>query len=238
MKKMAIVPFKMLEEMNRWKTEQQQRPRLPPNPNITQTSELQKDMGSVLHREDLSESEKAQLYGQTLQKFQLAHQKAVQPSPRVQQQEQPVQTETISETMHDRIIDSVPVTMRRKAKLLLQMLKGHPNMSWNAQGNLEVQGKPIPGSNMIDLVNDVLRQRKGSTPRGWQEFSRGLKESNVPQEYVGNRQRWLWMQRPGSENEDDGEDEFFETSSYAPPTPPKSIKREPRASTSHTWETF
>ncbi|XP_045156892.1 uncharacterized protein LOC123523241 [Mercenaria mercenaria] len=53
---MAIVPFKMLEEMNRWKAEQHQRPILPPNPNITQTSELQKDMGSVLHREDLSEN--------------------------------------------------------------------------------------------------------------------------------------------------------------------------------------
>ena len=42
MKKMAVVPFKMLEEMNRWKTEQ--RPRLPPNPDVTQTSELQKEI--------------------------------------------------------------------------------------------------------------------------------------------------------------------------------------------------
>ncbi|XP_053391379.1 uncharacterized protein F54H12.2-like [Mercenaria mercenaria] len=65
--------------------------------------------------------------------------------------------------------------------------------------------------------------QKRSNPRGWQEFSRGLRESNVPQEYVGNRQRWLWMQRDGSEDEDDG-DEYFETSSYLPATPPPQNK--------------
>lgn len=240
MKKMAIVPFKMLEEMNRWKTEQ--RPRLPPSPQVAQTADLQNEMGSVLQREDLSESEKAQLFGQTLQKFQLAHKKAVHPQPT-----QPSLPSLPIEKkkplgIHDRIVDSVPTSMRRKAKLLLQMLEEHPQMSWNDQGVLEYNGKPIPGSNVIDLVNDVIRNRKGSNPRGWEQFSRGLKQVNVPQEYVGNRQRWSWMQRH-DENEEDSDEEpdeqgFFETSSYLPPTPKKAIKQSPKPSTSQNWEAY
>ena len=38
---MAIVPYKQWEEMNRWK--QEQRPRLPPDPNIVHTVSLQKN---------------------------------------------------------------------------------------------------------------------------------------------------------------------------------------------------
>ena len=60
MKKMAIVPVRLLEEMNRWKNEQ--RPRLPPSPQVAQTSSLQKEMNSVLENEQISESEKAQRY--------------------------------------------------------------------------------------------------------------------------------------------------------------------------------
>ena len=239
MKKMAIVPFKLLEEMNRWKVEQ--RPKLPPNPQVTQTSDLQKEMMSVLQKDNISESEKAQLFGQTLQKFQFAHNKAMKPETKhIHQPPSSIDETQTSKTINARIVGSVPVTLQRKAKLLLQMLEDHPSMSWNEQGNLEVNGKPISGSNIIDLVNDVLRQRKSSPPKGWEHFSRGLKDINVPQEYVGNKQRWSWMQRHTSDDsaEEDG-DEYFETSSYLPPSPPpKSIKHEPIAAGSHSWEPY
>ena len=53
---MAIVPYKQWEEMNRWK--QEQRPRLPPDPNVVHTVSLQKDLSSVLADDDISEAEK------------------------------------------------------------------------------------------------------------------------------------------------------------------------------------
>ena len=34
-RKMAIVPFKLWEDMKRWKEEQIQKPRLPPDPNVS-----------------------------------------------------------------------------------------------------------------------------------------------------------------------------------------------------------
>ena len=76
-RKMAIVPFKLWEDMKRWKEEQFQKPRLPPDPNVSANASLQRDLSSVLANEDLSEDEKSQLYGQTLQQFQTAHRKAL-----------------------------------------------------------------------------------------------------------------------------------------------------------------
>ena len=45
---MAIVPFKLWEDMKRWKEEQIQKPRLPPNPNVSATASLQRDLSSVM----------------------------------------------------------------------------------------------------------------------------------------------------------------------------------------------
>ena len=62
---MAIVPFKIWEDMKRWKKEQIQKPRLSPDPNVSATASLRKDLhvSSVMASEDLSEAEKSQLYG-------------------------------------------------------------------------------------------------------------------------------------------------------------------------------
>ena len=54
---MAIVPFKLWEDMKRWKEEQIQKPRLPPDPNVSATASLQRDLSSVMANEDLSETE-------------------------------------------------------------------------------------------------------------------------------------------------------------------------------------
>lgn len=248
MKKMAIVPFKMLEEMNRWKTEQ--RPRLPPPPQVSQTSDLQKQMGDVLQNESLSESEKAQHYGQVLQRFQLSHQKAREPAtlaapvapaaPVVPAAQGAQGAQAAPATLTDRILESVPTTMRRKTQLLLHFLQNHPHMSWNDQGMLEYHGKPIQGSNIIDLVNDVIRHRKGSEPRGWEQFSSGLRDVNVPQEVIGNKRRWSWMQKADDSEEDDEFDSFVESRSpiskrmKAEPIskPVKQMKAEPK------WEAY
>ena len=68
-------------------------------------------------------------------------------------------------------------------------------MSWDEDGTVRLYGKPIQGSNIIDLVNDVVRQRKGSEPTGWQPFAEGLRELNIPQDVIGNRESWDWMHR-------------------------------------------
>ena len=45
------------------------------------------------------------------------------------------------------------------------------------------------------MVNDAIRHRKGSEPTGWQAFEEGLRDINIPQDVIGNRERWDWMYR-------------------------------------------
>ena len=97
--------------------------------------------------------------------------------------------------MNQIILDSVPRTFIRKAQLLLSILKDNPNMTWDDDGTVKLYGKAIQGSDIIGLVNDVLRHRKGSEQTGWQQFAEGLREINIPQDVIGNRDRWDWMHR-------------------------------------------
>lgn len=196
---MAVVPFKLWEDMKRWKEEQIQKPRLPPDPNVSATASLQRDLSSVMANEDLSEAEKSQLFGQTLHKFKTAHRKALTET----KLSLPVEPES---KINQRIFDSVPTTMRKKAKLLVSWLQNNPNLSWDEDGTVKMYGKPVAGSNIIDLVNDVLRQRKDTEPRGWQPFAEVLRDANVPQDFVGNKKRWEWMQRTPLQQQTDEEE--------------------------------
>ena len=51
------------------------------------------------------------------------------------------------------------------------------------------ENKPISGSHVVDLVNDILRQRKGFEPVGWSVFARGLARMTIPENSVRNPQR-------------------------------------------------
>ncbi|KAL4226354.1 hypothetical protein ACF0H5_014337 [Mactra antiquata] len=73
-------------------------------------------MNHVLNEDTLSPSEKARQYGEVLHKFQQSHENAsvptVSPAP-----PSPTTTTTTPPSLQDRILESVPHTMRRKAHL-------------------------------------------------------------------------------------------------------------------------
>ena len=88
------------------------------------------------------------------------------------------------------IIDSVPKTMQNRAKLLIQKLKDHSDViSWNDNGQLVLEGSIVPNSNIVDLVNDVMRKRKGFNPEHSNTFSKALAKINVPEDYLRNPNR-------------------------------------------------
>ena len=65
------------------------------------------------------------------------------------------------------IIDSVQATMESRACQLFKKLEANKNIiSWNEQGQMVFKGTTIPGTNIVDLVNDSLRQRKNFNPEG------------------------------------------------------------------------
>ena len=68
-------------------------------------------------------------------------------------------------------------------------------LSWTDRGELLHDGTPVPGSNMVDLVNDVLRKRRKSDPVGWQAFAQQHKRINLPMELVGNVERRRYIRQ-------------------------------------------
>lgn len=87
-----------------------------------------------------------------------------------------------------------PKTMRSRAERLLQRLKSHPGVTWNPRGEIEYQGQLIKNSSLTDLVNDVLRKRRNiAEPVGCRAFATALHHLTVPQDLVGNPERWKYM---------------------------------------------
>ena len=136
-------------------------------------------------------------------------------------------TQTASVALHDQVLQSVPKTMKRKAELPLGMIKDNNILTWNEQGVIPYKGKRIHGSNIIDLINDAIRQRKGVDPRGWKTFSKALHESNIPQEVIGNSSRWKWMHKSHNTSEGEESDRFFYTPKSARKRMEKKKKKTP-----------
>ena len=203
-KKMILVDPRMLDSLQK----------TPPVPEATSKSlsEIDQAMRDVLDRDDMDDNNKADSYQQLLWRFlKRFGQYRDKPLGKVEiSQTSPTSVtspdeETIvqkTSKVEKRVLESVPKTMKRKAQLLLDHMKDNTDASWNEKGELVYQGQTMEGTNMSDLVNDALRQRKKTEdPRGWQTFAEALKASNVPRELIGHPERWKWMHQKKSGEE-------------------------------------
>ena len=138
--------------------------RAPVNPIHRSIVTLDDDMRAVLDRRNLSDDEKVRQYNQIFQCYLEYHDHLKTPSPSKE-------ANTVKE---DEIIRTVPVKFRGRAEYLLKRIKREPNMHWNERGEFVHNGQVVKGSNIVDLVNDIMRHRKDFHPHGWQEFGRML----------------------------------------------------------------
>ena len=91
------------------------------------------------------------------------------------------------------IVATLPKTLQKKG---LQLLSHLSKVEWNERGELIYEGVAIPGSNAVDLVHDLLRNRKTATdPLGWHQFAKQMRSVNIPMELVGNEARRKHMQK-------------------------------------------
>ena len=95
------------------------------------------------------------------------------------------------DAIKEEILESVPKTMKTKAELLIRKMKADPNIAWIEKGELKYKGETVRGSNVVELVNDVLRKRKYFNPQGWETF--GECSTNVPQNLIGHEDRWKYI---------------------------------------------
>ncbi len=109
------------------------------------------------------------------------------------EQSKPQHQQTTEKTikMEEAVLNSVPKTLKRKTRLLLDHIKDIPSVAWSERGELVVDGQPVVGSNVTDLINDVVRKRKTvGAPHGWQAFAEVLKDANTSRELIANPDRW------------------------------------------------
>ena len=197
---MVLVPENTLERL-------QQRHQIL-TPPVTQTlKNLDSEMSDILSSKELDDEAKAKLYNQVLQRYltyydqrkdhplhvKLTTPKPVEkPKPEESKEptEQPAPEKSVSTAVEDEVMKSVPKIYKNGARQLLDKMKENQDvLDWNDKGELVYENKPIPGSHVVDLVNDMLRHRKGFEPVGWSVFARGLARMNVPENLVRNPQR-------------------------------------------------
>ena len=164
---------------------------------------IDSDMKKILDMSNVSEREKAIMYEQTLRKYLLAVGQKVNKEGQdsaMSFQNEVKQSDVSDEavikqekktSLENRMVNIFPKTLREKGQLLLDHLKEMTDLDWNEYGEIEVNGKQIPGSNISDLINDTLRPRKtGNVPRGWDMFAGELKRTNAPMDLIGNKKRY------------------------------------------------
>ena len=199
-KKMALIEPRLLESLQQ-QQQQSCHDHQPQSMLEQKLCQLDQAMQQVLDRKDVSQEEKLKLYHQILQKY-LLYKDKVEPmtvkvigEPSLPEPHiialPPV--EETQESLEAEIIQSAPKNLRHKASVLLRRLKQDDNIAWNTKGELVYKGDVIPNTHIHDLVQDVLRKRKTHVPVGWQTFARALRESNIPQDLVGNLDCWQWM---------------------------------------------
>ena len=82
------------------------------------------------------------------------------------------------------IVATMPKSLHIKARVLTARIK--KMVDWNDRGELLHECVAIPGSNINDLVNDLVRRRKTFDPIGRRQLVSQLRSSNIPMELVGN----------------------------------------------------
>ena len=177
----------------------------PTNPIHRSIATLDQEMRAILERNDVSDEEKVRLYNQVLQRYLEYH-------DHLRTGLVTKTNQTVPKAMQEEVLHTVPKTMRRKAESILERINRNPNMGWNERGEFVFNDKVVRGSNIVDLVNDLIRHRKSFQPHGWEEFARALRQSNIPQDLVGNRNRWEWMHRESATS-----DAFSNSEESSPP---------------------
>jgi hypothetical protein len=159
--------------------------------NRSDVANLDKMMNDILKTKNLSDDEKWNKYNQVLKMFLFRTEKYRQPI------KLPISEASEKEKINDNKVDNVkhllmstvPEKYKEKASQLYMFLKEKSEINWDSNGFVKINGTDLRGSNIIDLINDILRHRKNSKPSGWQNFALTLRALNTPETLIGNAAR-------------------------------------------------
>jgi len=148
----------------------------------TNLNTLDKEMSQLLKHKG-SDAEKWEKYNQLLQRF--IHFKQEERRP----VKLPIKESQVVDEMKQRVLETLPPTYRTRAEQLYNIIKQSSIVNWAPDGELMIDGTIIQGSNVVDLIGDIMRQRKNIDPIGWADFTKALKRINIPEQLIGNKTR-------------------------------------------------
>src|ERR1700733_14651075 len=138
-------------------------------------SKLDGEMYDTLHRNG-AEDEKAKIYSNSLRRYLNINKPDIE--KKFEWEDKP-EEEEVTNPIDSLVLETVPKKWKTHASKLLSHLKSNAKVNWSAKGELVVNDKIIPNSNIVDVVNDLMRKRSSMTaPTGWSELAKVLKDSN------------------------------------------------------------
>ena len=165
-------------------------------PEKIKTVSLDEKMREILNRQDITDEEKVKFYEDALAQYTTYRRKALGPMtspPPSSPQPAPIPERRFV----DDVVASVPKLVRGKAEQLAKVVLRE--MTWSPKGELIVNGQVLPGTHVVDLVGNAVRQRKSFRPAGRDAFLEELSRINVPRELIGNQEIWKrWYPRIGT----------------------------------------
>ena len=88
------------------------------------------------------------------------------------------------------VVDVLPTSQKGNAQKLLRLLRAHGDevVSWTRNGEVSIHGQRLRGTNIVDLIGDVVRSSpsKAIAPQR-ERFLSVLAEANVPETLVKNK---------------------------------------------------
>lgn len=169
---------------------------LPPaNPTLQEINRIDNTMQNILVDDQSASNVKLKKYNELLTRYN-THAENYKKNPFGSPMKITNQTSSISTSdtdVHERwtkdTIESLPKTMQKTGRLLLNHIKNSADkIRWDEQGRIILQGTVIPHTNILDLVNSVVRSRKKAPlPSGVDQFVSALEELNTPTELLRNK---------------------------------------------------
>ena len=164
-----------------------------PSPLAQRLGDLDREMKIILDRDDLGDYEKAREYSSTLEKYLRVKSRLTQPQaiPLIEEKEESKQDVHRSLTQSNIDYSVFPKTYRHKAMNLVKFIEENTQLKWDERGQILDKGVVVPGSHIVDLVDDITRTKSTklghiSPPTGLNIFIREIMESNTPRALIGN----------------------------------------------------
>ena len=200
---MALIPIAMLDQLRR----QNLMPLT--NPNKDQVVQKLDEMTTILNDEHLPDSVEAARLNEKVKNYSTFADKLVDPMVHQQHKYTPSLS---SPPLQQDMFASLPTTYRAPANVLMRELEKHSDtIQWNPiTHEVKIKGQTLKGSNVVDLISDVMRTRKtAKIPLHGRAFLKLLADLNLPESFVKNKYRISQFRsyKQGDGEDDDNDDD-------------------------------